>query len=129
MAYQSDESGRFEVYVRPYPQVDTGRWQISTDGGTSPRWSPDGRELFYLSPAGLMRVGASPGSTFSASQPRRLFAVKPFGGRLGGDYEVSPDGRRFLFILDGPPAALRPVQLVVVQNWVAELSARLAAAQ
>jgi eukaryotic-like serine/threonine-protein kinase len=46
MAYQSDESGRFEVYVRPYPAVDKGRWQISTDGGTSPRWNPDGRELF-----------------------------------------------------------------------------------
>jgi hypothetical protein len=76
-----------------------------------------------------MSVAMVPGSTFSADQPRPLFAVKPFGGRLGGDYEVSPDGQRFLFILDGPPASLRPVQLVVVQNWVEELRARLTQAR
>jgi serine/threonine-protein kinase len=125
LAYQSDESGRFEVYVRPYPNVDRGRWQISAGGGTSPRWSPDGRELLYLDPSGLMTVPVTVGDNFSAGQPSRLFPVKPFGGRLGGDYEVSPNGRRFLFILDGPPAAVRPAQVIVVQNWIEELKERL----
>ena len=49
MAYTSDESGKSEIYVRPFPDVDKGKWQVSTSGGGSPLWSPDGRELFYLS--------------------------------------------------------------------------------
>ena len=126
LAYQSDESGRFEIYVRPYPNVEQGRWQISAGGGTSPRWTADGRELLYLDPSGLLSVPIEAGSTFASRQPRRLFPVKPFGGRLGGDYEISRDGRRFLFILDGPPAAVRPAHVVVVQNWVAEVSGRIA---
>jgi serine/threonine-protein kinase len=126
LAYQSDESGRFEIYARPYPSVETGRVQISTAGGTSPRWSPDGREIFYLDPSGLMTVAVTRAQSLAAGTPRRLFEVRPFGGRLGGDYEVAPDGRRFLFILDGPPAAGHPVHLVVVENWVEELKSRLA---
>jgi Tol biopolymer transport system component len=125
LAYQSDESGRFEVYVRPYPNVEQGRWQISARGGTSPRWGPDGGELLYLDPSGLMTVPVVVDAAFSAGQPRRLFPVKPFGGRLGGDYEVSPDGKRFLFILDGPPAAAGPAHVIVVQNWIEELKERL----
>jgi serine/threonine-protein kinase len=125
LAYQSDESGRFEIYVRPYPDVERGRWQISAGGGTSPRWTPDGGELMYLATSGLTSVPVSTGATFSAGQPRALFAVKPFGGRLGGDYEIAPDGQKFLFILDGPPAAVRPAHVVVVENWVEELKERL----
>jgi serine/threonine-protein kinase len=126
LAYQSDESGRFEVYVRPYPDVKAGRWPISTTGGTSPRWSHDGRELFYLDSAGLMAVRVEAGSAFSARGAQRLFPVKPFGGRLGGDYEVAPDSRRFLFLVDGPAAAPQPAHLVVVQHWAEDLRARLA---
>ena len=125
LAYQSDETGRFEVYVRPYPDVNAGRWQVSTAGGTSPRWNPNRGELHYLDPSGLMSVPVSSSTSFSAGEPRRMFAVKPFGGRLGGDLEVAPDGERFLFILDGPPEAVRPSHLVVVQNWAEELRARL----
>jgi serine/threonine-protein kinase len=125
MAYQSDESGRFEVYVRPYPQMETGRWRISTSGGTSPRWSPDGRELFYVDEEGLMVVPIAQASTFATSAARRLFKVKPFGGRLGADFEVSPDGRRFLFLMEAPPVTPRQSQLIFVQGWVEELRARL----
>jgi eukaryotic-like serine/threonine-protein kinase len=125
MAYQSDETGRFEIYVRPYPNVGAGRWQVSTSGGTSPRWNPNGRELHFMDPAGLMAVTYSGAPSFRAGQPRRLFPIKAFGGRLGADVEVSPDGERFLFILDGPPAAVRPSQVVVVQNWAEEVRARL----
>jgi serine/threonine-protein kinase len=126
MAYQSDETGRFEIYVRPYPDVNAGRWQVSTAGGTSPRWNPNKRELHYLDPNGLMSVQLGSAAAFSAGQPRRMFQVKAFGGRLGADFEIAPDGQRFLFILDGPPAAVRPSHVVVVQHWAEELRARLA---
>ena len=75
---------------------------------------------------GLFVVPVKSGATFLTEPPRFLFKVKPFGGRLGADFEVSPDGRRFIFILDGPPAAASPAHLVFVQHWVEELRARLA---
>jgi eukaryotic-like serine/threonine-protein kinase len=127
LAYQSDESDRFEIYVRPYPNVEAGRWQISTTGGTSPRWSPDGRELYYVDQTGLVSVPVEPGAAFKAGRPHRLFAVKAFGGRLGADYEVAPDNSRFLFILDEPSTTARAVELVYVQHWVEELKQRVAA--
>lgn len=124
MAYQSDETGRFEIYVRPYPAVETGRWQISTEGGTSPRWSPDGRELFYFDGGGLAAVRVTTTPAFAAATPARLFPIDPFGGRLGPDFEVSPDGRRFLFLLDRP-AGTSGTHLVLVQHWSEELRSRL----
>jgi serine/threonine-protein kinase len=127
LAYQSDESDRFEIYVRPYPGVEANRWQISTTGGTSPRWSPDGRELYYVDQTGLVTVPVEPGGAFKVGRPRRLFAVKAFGGRLGADYEVAPDNGRFLFILDDPSTNTRSVELVYVQHWVEELKQRAAA--
>jgi dipeptidyl aminopeptidase/acylaminoacyl peptidase len=112
-----------EAYLRP--QMETGRWRISTSGGTSPRWSPDGRELFYVDEEGLMVVPIAQASTFATSAARRLFKVKPFGGRLGADFEVSPDGRRFLFLMEAPPVTPRQSQLIFVQGCVEELRARL----
>ena len=126
MAYQSDESGRFEVYVRPYPAVEDGRWRVSTAGGTSPRWSADGRELFYLDDEGLMLAPIAPGPAFAPRSVRRVFKIAPFGGRLGADFDVSPDGERFLFILAGPSGAPRQAQFVFVQHFVEDLRARLA---
>jgi serine/threonine-protein kinase len=117
LAYQSDETGRFEVYVRPYPDVDGGRWPISTGGGTSPRWSRDGRELFFYDGSALLSVPvASQGGRLAAGRPTRLFALHVFGGRLGPDYEIAPDGR-FLFIVPGPAVPPREAFVVYVQNW------------
>jgi serine/threonine-protein kinase len=121
MAYQSDETGRFEIYVRPYPDVDSGRWLVSTTGGTSPRWSSDGEELFYYDGESIVRVPVSAASAFVPGRPVRLFPVKPFGGRLGPDYEVATDGQRFLFLLPGPAAPETSTGLIVVQNWIEEL--------
>ncbi|HUE90039.1 MAG TPA: hypothetical protein VMO26_28495, partial [Vicinamibacterales bacterium] len=121
MAYQSDETGRFEIYVRPYPDVDSGRWLVSTTGGTSPRWGPDGRELFYYDGESLVRVPVSAAATFVPGRPAPMFTVKPFGGRLGPDYEGASDGQRFLFLLPGPPAPETSTGLIVVQNWHDEL--------
>ncbi len=126
LAYQSSESGRIEVMVRPYPDVTGGRWQISTAGGSSPRWSPDGRELLFMDGTGLAAMPVTPGATFMVARIRRLFEIAPYGTRLGADYEVSPDGRRFLFVLDQPPPPRRPTHLVVVQHWGDDVRRRVA---
>jgi len=126
LAYQSDESGRAEVLVRPYPAVNSGRWQISTAGGSSPRWSRDGRELFFLDGTGLAVMPVARRDTFAVAPVRRLFDVTPYGTRLGADYEVSPDGRQFLFVLSQPPPPRRPAHLVVVQHWAGDVRRRLA---
>jgi hypothetical protein len=85
--------------------------------------------LFFVAEDGLFVVPVKPGASFVTERPRFLFKVKPFGGRLGADFEISPDGRRFMFILDGPPAAATPAHLVFVQHWVEELRTRLAEAR
>jgi hypothetical protein len=76
LAYEADVSGRYDIYVRPFPDVASGRWQESIDGDddTRPLWSRDSRELFYLSLTGaLMRVGVAPGPTWEAAAPTKLF--------------------------------------------------------
>ena len=124
LAYQSDESGRNEIYVRPFPNLNNGRWQVSTDGGTRPLWGRNGRELFYYVPPGtLMAAPIQPGSTFTAGTPQQLFKGTYLSPQTGRQYDVTPDGRRFLLIKDATPAdesASRP-QLVIVQNWFQEL--------
>ena len=110
LAYQSNESGQAEVYVRPFPDVDRGRWQVSTAGGTRPAWARNGRELFYLDGSGLLtsvplRIT---GPTFEAGSPVRILTARYYPGftGLGLDlrgYDVSPDGQRFLMIKDGTP--------------------------
>jgi serine/threonine-protein kinase len=125
LAYQSDESGRFEVYVRTFPNVDGGRWQVSRNGGTSPRWSADGRTLFFYDGRGLLASSIAGGTVFSSGTPARLFDYSPFSGRLGPDYEVSRDGQRFLMIRSAADTPSTRAQLVLVQNWLTALSAKL----
>ena len=126
LAYQSDESGRLEVLVRPYPDVQSGRWQVSTAGGSLPRWRHDGRELFFLDGTALAAMPVPSGPAFTVGAARRLFDVTPFGTRLGADYDVSPDGRQFLFVLARPAAARPPAEIIVVQRWAGEVARRLA---
>ena len=114
MAYQSDESGRNEVYVQAFP--DGGRkWSISTGGGTTPRFSPSGRELFYRNGQELMAVEVETEPGFEAQTPRSLFEAS---FRLG-QYDVAPDGQRFLFVV--PVGGSAPDQINVVLNWAEEL--------
>lgn len=115
LAYQSDETGRFEVYVRPYPDVQAGRWTVSTRGATTPRWSTDGRELYVLEEGHLSAARIDAGDTFRASPVTRLFAVTTLGGRTGSDYEVAADGR-FLFVQAAPRPPALPRSLIVVQR-------------
>ena len=85
MAYQSNESGTYQIYVRPFPNVDGGRWQISTTGGTKPLWAHNGRELFYDGNGALMAVAVqATDTTFSAGNPTKLFDTGPYAFNTGG---------------------------------------------
>ncbi|HEV2118456.1 MAG TPA: protein kinase [Terriglobales bacterium] len=127
IAYTSDESGSFEVYVQPFPGPG-GKWQISGDGGDTPVWAHNGRELFFVSSDKLMSVSVTTHPGFGASTPRMVAHVPPaLAIRLGNNrYDVSPDGERFLFVKtnleNGPPA-----EIDVVLNWSEELK-RIASA-
>ncbi len=132
VAYQSNESGLWEISVRPFPNVDEGRWQISTAGGDQPAWARNGKELFYVDTAGYLMVSAVRTSpAFSADKPRRLFDTRPYrGGTTGSNprtYDVSLDGQRFLMVMGnttgGAPST--PPLLVVVENWFEELKQRV----
>ena len=118
IAYVSDQSGRNEIYVRPFPDINAGLWQISTAGGMQPLWSRNGRELFYRNGDALMIVSVETEPGFMPGTPRVLFEGNfsaPQGGRA---YDISPDGERFLMMRDS--AAARS-ELVVVENWFEEL--------
>ncbi len=125
LAYQSQESGKFEIYIRPFPNVDAGRWQISTAGGTRPLWSPDGAELFYLTSDGeLMAVPLQTRPRFSAGRPDLVLERQyPVGESAGPNYDIGADGQRFLMIKADDSA--QPPQLVLVQNWFQELKTRV----
>ena len=120
LVYTSDESGRREIYVRPYPGPG-GKWQISNDGGQEPVWNPQGGELFYRSGSKIMAVTVDTDSGFAAGTPQMLFegpylptnASFPF-------YDVSPDGNRFL-MLDPVLSQGGATQIHVVLNWFEEL--------
>ena len=121
VAYQSIESSRSEIYVAPFsgqPGAATGKWQVSANGGTQPRWSHDGKELFFLSPApdSALMVAAvnGQGAAFEVGAIRRLFNVRPGGVR--SSYQVAPDGKRFLFNL-APSEPATPTPITVVVNW------------
>jgi hypothetical protein len=126
LAYVSDESGRFEVYVQPYPGPG-GKWQISTEGGTEPMWNPAGRELFYRAGNRIMSVALTLQPGFSAGRPVALFEGPwlPSPQTLQ-NYDVSPDGKRFL-MLKAADEDQGVQRIVVVQNWFEELKRRMAA--
>ena len=135
LAYHSNISGEFQVYVRPFPNVQDGRWQISTSGGSRAAWSRSGRELFYLDREGLLTsvaIPAVPGATFGAGPPVKILNRKYYAGAslLGLDlraYDVSSDGQRFLMIKESAsaPRQAQEVNLVLVLNWVEDLKTRL----
>ncbi len=125
LAYVSDESGRDEVYVQPFPGPG-GRWQISYSGGNEPVWSRDGRELFYRDGEKMMAVPVTTQPAFSAGSPRPLFEGDYVATRRGeAAYDISPDGRRFLMVRRDPRSA--PIQLNVVLNWFEELKKKVPA--
>ena len=128
IAYVSNESGQNEVYVAA-ASGQGGKWQISSGGGAEPVWARSGRELFYRSGNKMMAAAVSTGTTFSAAKPQELFEADfaHRGGPINSltpDYDVSPDGRRFLMVQpEGPETATAAPGLHVVLNWFQELRA------
>jgi Tol biopolymer transport system component len=135
MAYTSEESGTDEVYVRPFPAVNQNRWQVSTAGGLAPRFSRDGRELYYIatgtagasSALTLMAAKVLPGVAFSTAPPEVVTAL-PSGVR---GFDTAPDGRFILSVPAGstlPGTSAQRQSFVVVQNWPEILRKQLPAA-
>ena len=122
VVYSSDESGRFEIYVRPFPK-GTGKWQVSRNGGSHPRWGRDGQELFYVSGDKLISVPVTLDANFSAKSPVSLFQDQFLAaGGFAPPYDVSANGRSFL-VRELIEEAREPV-IRVVQNWYEEFRGR-----
>jgi serine/threonine-protein kinase len=129
LAYSSDETGTPEIYVRPFPDVDAGRWLVSTGGGIHPQWSRDGTELFYLQvrppDVAMLAVPVDPGQTLSPAAPAELFAGPYFYAALAAApdvYDVAADGR-FLMIkqVEAPDSVQTQPEIIIVENWFEDL--------
>ena len=122
IAYHGDETGQNEVYVQRFPELG-GKLTVSTDGGQQPLWSPNGQELFYRGPGGMMVVPVETDPTFSAGAPEVLFDQQYYFTGTRRTYDLAPDGR-FLMVKDsavGDDAEGPAAQIILVQNWFEEL--------
>ena len=123
VAYASNETGKWEIYVTSFPEP-RGKWQVSTGGGEQPRWRGDGKELFYLSSDDkMMAAPVTTGANFDASTPVALFQAAPRQPVPIYDlfvYDVSRDGQRFLIITEVKQAESAPISIVL--NWTAKLN-------
>jgi Tol biopolymer transport system component len=121
VAYGSDQSGTFEIYVQPFPNASDGKWMISNGGGAEPRWSRDGRELFYFAGQTLMRVPVTLQPTFAPGAPAKLFdaPILPGYSQDSHRWQLSPDGQRFLLLTVDGKGAGTPLDVIV--NWTALL--------
>ena len=137
LAYSSNESGRLEVYVRPYPS-GAGRWQVSDNGGAFPRWSGNGRELFYRVDDGLMAASIEAvADSLRTGKPTRLFTGAFRGGATGvaiggntfADYDVSADGQRFVMFPASDSDSTSRGIVTLVTPWFAELTRTFATAR
>jgi serine/threonine-protein kinase len=125
--------GRSDVYVRPFPKVDEARWQVSIDGGYSPVWSRDGKELYFISSGRAMAVSVEVAPAFRPGTPTVMFDLPPVyrsAALIGRQWDVAPDGGRFLILNPGDAAASEQSasRMIVVLNWDEELK-RLAPAK
>lgn len=135
IAYMSNESGRVEVFVRPFPEINKGKWQASTSGGSDPLWSPDGRELFYRAGESIMAVSVKTDPVFSLETPKKLFQgpyvqsnVAEAPGAEFHPWDVSPDGNRFLMMKEmgsNTTGASMTRKVNIVLNWLEELKQRV----
>jgi hypothetical protein len=124
IAYTSDESGRYEIYAQPYPGPGR-KLQISTEGGVEPVWARNGRELFYRSPGKMMAVETGLEPDLVVGPPRVLFETSAFADTDPEfrQYDISPDGRRFVMI-GATEELTTPPRLAVVLEWFSELARR-----
>jgi serine/threonine-protein kinase len=131
IAFESNESNRFEIYVRPFPSVDAWRRQISSNGGQHPLWSRDGRELFFIASDGKMMAvpipSIRPDAPFTHERPAPLFQAGHFFVNVARNYDLTPDGKGFIMVTNA--ATSERQSIAVVTNWFAEVRARMQAAQ
>ncbi len=121
IAYLTNETGSYQIYVRSFPGKE-GKWQISTDGAEEPRWSPDGKTLYYRKGAQLVSVPVSTSGTFSAGAPAVLINGFPaMNVDSGISYDITPDGREFVTTTPVEGTTFKNIALVL--NWTAELNA------
>ena len=129
LAYVSNEQGANEVFIRPFPDVNAGKWQVSSGGGSAPLWAHNGRELFYVANGKMHVVRIDPGPPFSAEPPRVLFAIPDrvrAGSLASRTFAISPDDQRFLMVRDNSWADMAGTPtLVVVQGFFDELRAKM----
>ena len=124
VAYDSNESGRYEVYLRPFPS-GAGQWQVSVGGGGYPRWSPKGDKLWFRGFGNqLMEVDVTLGETISVSEPRPVFKGDPISVDLTLGYAVAGNGERFIAARRVPDPDGSTPSITVVQNWFAEFATR-----
>jgi Tol biopolymer transport system component len=122
LAYESNRSGKAEIYVSPFPNLKAGLWQVSADGGSEPAWSRNGRELFYRTRDGaIMAVPVAAGSAFRAGKPAKVVAEGYFNAGPFRSYDPAPDGRRFLMIKGKSADRGSSPSIVVVLDWFSEL--------
>ncbi len=127
MAYESNESGQFEIYVRPFPDVNAGRWQVSNDGGNWPLWAPDGRELFYVGPQDMVVVSIETEPTITLGRRELLFDttsyLRPASAVTWRRVAIASDGQRFLMLKEGGGSedTAAPQNIIFVLNWFEEL--------
>lgn len=123
LAYASNESGDFQIYVRPFPNVDAGKWMISTERGTYPTWGPDTRELFYFErvSARLLGVQVETDPSFTVTLPQPVLREPNPVSLLSRPYDVHPDGQRFLNLRVATEGDAAHRHLVVILNWAEEL--------
>jgi eukaryotic-like serine/threonine-protein kinase len=125
LAYSSNEQGENEVFVRPFPDVNGGKWQVSSGGGSAPVWAHSGRELFYVGGGDMKAVEIHPGPPFSAESPRVLFVIPDrvrTGSLDGVTFAITPDDQRFLMVRDNSWADIAGTpRVVVVENFFQEL--------
>ena len=124
-AYESNATGQKEVYVRPFPNAEAGRWPISTSGGSKPLWGPEGRELVYWGSDGMMAVPVETEPTFTPGSPELLFELGAYMDHFGRNYAMTPDGERFLMIKEGGGDETSSTELILVLNWFEELKQRV----
>jgi serine/threonine-protein kinase len=125
LAYVSNETGEDEVFIRPFPDVNRGKWQVSSGGASAPVWGHDSRELFYVGGGTMQVVQIRPGPSFAAGPPRPLFVVPDrvrAGSPAGGKFAIAPDDQRFLMVRDEPwTGTTGTPTLIVVENFFREL--------
>jgi Tol biopolymer transport system component len=123
LAYESDATQRFEIYVAPYPNVNGRSSAVSTAGGTRPLWSRNGRELFFVAPDGAIMAASvdARGSVWRSGAPVKVVDGRYSTGAGGRNYDVFEDGERFLMVKAPPTDQADAPQIQVVQHWTEEL--------